>query len=73
MARKLASIVGDALIPDKPQELIVAVFDPSDAGDQPRGKQVNKPQGIWYTPTTGIWQTVWMEPVPQKHITADRI
>ena len=32
-------------------------------GAQPRGKQVSKPDGIWYTPVTGIWQTVWLEPV----------
>src|SRR5262249_53113474 len=32
-------------------------------GYQPRGKQVRKPEGIWYTPSTGIWQTVWLEPV----------
>ncbi|GHV69357.1 hypothetical protein FACS1894199_17910 [Bacteroidia bacterium] len=36
---------------------------------QPRGKQVNKPSGIWYTAVTGIWQTVWLEPVSAKHIT----
>jgi beta-galactosidase/beta-glucuronidase len=50
------------------QELIVGVWDPTDAGAQPRGKQVNKPGGIFYTPTTGIWQTVWLEPVPQDGI-----
>jgi len=46
------------------QELVVAVSDPTDAGTQPRGKQVQQPNGIWYTPSTGIWQTVWIEPVP---------
>jgi beta-galactosidase/beta-glucuronidase len=50
------------------QELVVRVFDPTDAGTQPRGKQVRRPGGIFYTPTTGIWQTVWLEPVPQSHI-----
>lgn len=50
------------------QELVVAVWDPSDAGTQPRGKQVRKPGGIWYTPTTGIWQTVWAEPVAVSFI-----
>ncbi len=44
------------------------VWDPTDQGYQPRGKQVNKPEGIWYTPVTGIWQTVWIEPVPQNYI-----
>ncbi len=48
-------------------EIIVSVFDPSDAGTQPRGKQVRKPNGIWYTPTSGIWQTVWIEPVNYVH------
>jgi beta-galactosidase/beta-glucuronidase len=51
-----------------PNELVVAVWDPSDAGTQPRGKQVRKPQGIWYTPTSGIWQTVWLEPVDSAYI-----
>lgn len=51
------------------QKLVVKVFDPSDSGYQPRGKQVRKPEGIWYTPVTGIWQTVWLEPVSEKHIT----
>jgi len=45
------------------QELIVAVWDPTDKGTQPRGKQVQKPGGIFYTSTTGIWGTVWLEPV----------
>jgi hypothetical protein len=52
-----------------PNELVVRVWDPTDAGAQPRGKQVSKPGGIWYTPVTGIWQTVWMEPVPEARIT----
>ncbi|MDQ6887999.1 MAG: hypothetical protein M3068_11990 [Gemmatimonadota bacterium] len=52
------------------QELIVAVWDPTDAGDQPRGKQVRKPRSIFYTSVTGIWQTVWVEVVPAAHITA---
>jgi hypothetical protein len=56
--------VTDALKPTGEQELLVAVWDPTDAGTQPRGKQVRNPRGIWYTPTTGIWQTVWLEPVP---------
>ena len=41
---------------------------PSDRGEQPRGKQVERPEGIWYTPVTGIWQTVWLEPVAAQHI-----
>ncbi len=46
-----------------PQELIVRVFDPTDDAGEPRGKQSIRPGGIMYTPTTGIWQTVWLEPV----------
>lgn len=60
--------ITDALAPNGPQTLIVAVRDPTDAGTQPRGKQVLKPHGIWYTPTSGIWQTVWLESVPQTYI-----
>ena len=51
----------------------VKVWDPTDDGYQPRGKQVNKPHGIWYTPVTGIWQTVWLEPVPETFIKELRI
>ncbi len=51
-----------------PQELVVRVFDPSSSGQQARGKQVDKPRGIWYTPTSGIWRTVWLEPVPASWI-----
>ncbi|MBD1260563.1 beta-galactosidase [Maribacter polysiphoniae] len=51
-----------------PQNLIIRVWDPTDDGPQPRGKQVNNPEGIWYTPVTGIWQTVWLEPVHTKRI-----
>ena len=45
-------------------KLTVRVWDPTDKGVQPRGKQVERPEGVWYTPVTGIWQTVWLEPVP---------
>ncbi len=50
------------------QKLVVRVWDPSDRGFQPRGKQVEKPHGIWYTSVTGIWQTVWLEPVGEARI-----
>jgi hypothetical protein len=53
--------------------LVVKVWDPTDEGYQPRGKQVNNPEGIWYTPVTGIWQTVWLEPVTARHIEELRI
>ena len=59
--------VTDALRPGE-QELVVAVWDPTDTGPQPRGKQVLKPNSIWYTAVTGIWQTVWLEPVPAIRI-----
>jgi hypothetical protein len=57
--------ITDALKKGSEQELLVGVYDPSDGGTQPRGKQVRKPGGIYYTPTTGIWQTVWLEPVSE--------
>lgn len=47
-------------------ELVLGVTDPSDTGEQPRGKQQLDPRGIWYTPVAGIWQTVWLEPVPNE-------
>lgn len=50
------------------QEIKVSVWDPTDDGPQPRGKQVKKPEGIWYTPVTGIWQTVWLEGVAKTYI-----
>ena len=54
-------------------KLVVKVWDPTNDGYQPRGKQVNRPEGIWYTSVTGIWQTVWLEPVPEKYITNVKI
>ena len=50
------------------QTLRVRVYDATDQTFQPRGKQVEVPGLIWYTPVTGIWQTVWMEPVSKSHI-----
>lgn len=44
-------------------EIVLSVWDPTDNGSQPRGKQVLDPKGIWYTAVTGIWKTVWLEPV----------
>jgi hypothetical protein len=61
--------ITDALKEGK-NELAVRVEDPTDSAAQPRGKQVQKPGGIWYTPVSGIWQTVWLEPVNKPgHIT----
>ena len=56
--------VTEALGDRKEHELIVRVWDPTNDGFQPRGKQVKEPRGIWYTSVSGIWQTVWLEPVP---------
>lgn len=50
------------------QKIVVKVWDPTDKGFQPRGKQVDKPNGIWYTAVTGIWQTVWIEATPVYYI-----
>ncbi len=61
--------ITDVVKRDGENELVVGVWDPTDKGPQPRGKQVLKPHGIWYTPSTGIWQTVWLEPVPASHLT----
>ena len=52
----------------KSNNIVVKVWDPTDKGPQPRGKQVSNPNSIWYTPVSGIWQTVWLEPVAEKHI-----
>lgn len=65
--------ITDALKSQGEQELVVGVWDPTDAGTQPRGKQVNRPQGIYYTPSTGIWQTVWLEAVTAAHIDSLKI
>ncbi|MET7455786.1 PA14 domain-containing protein [Streptomyces sp. NPDC005574] len=68
---KFGADVTDALKPGRTQELIVGVYDPTDAQDgenPPLGKQRLDPSGIWYTPSSGIWQTVWMEPVAADHV-----
>ena len=57
----------------KNNTLLVKVWDPTDKGYQPRGKQVSRPEGIWYTPVTGIWQTVWLESVSESYIQDLRI
>lgn len=48
--------------------LTVRVYDPTDSSANQRGKQTLKPGGIFYTATSGIWQTVWLEPVEKEHI-----
>jgi hypothetical protein len=48
--------------------IVVKVYDPTDQGIGPHGKQVLKPGSIYYTPSSGIWQTVWLESVPTDYI-----
>ena len=48
--------------------LELRVTDPTDTGSLSRGKQRLKNTGIWYTPQSGIWQTVWMECVPENYL-----
>lgn len=54
------------------QQITVGVWDPADEGPQPNGKQVVNPHGIWYTPVTGIWQTVWLEGVPETYVASTK-
>lgn len=66
--------ITSALKPSGLQEIVVAVFDPADPkkdGVQPKGKQLGS-RGIWYTRTTGIWQSVWLEPTAAVHLRALR-
>lgn len=68
---KFSVDITDVLRPGRAQELIVGVYDPTDAAggeNPPLGKQRLDPSGIWYTPSSGIWQTVWMEPVARDHV-----
>lgn len=65
--------VTDALNKKKGQVITMKVWDPTNEGLQARGKQLLDPRGIWYTPVSGIWQTVWMETVPASHIDQVRI
>jgi hypothetical protein len=62
--------ITDALNPDGPQQIALVVWDPTNAGDQAVGKQAlpEIKKGFRYTPTTGIWQPVWLEPVPESSI-----
>ncbi|MBR5956034.1 MAG: beta-galactosidase [Bacteroidales bacterium] len=60
--------ITDLLRKKGPQDLKVKVTDASDQSWQPRGKQVAHPRTIWYTSVTGIWQTVWLEAVPQARV-----
>jgi len=57
-----------ALRPSGPQEIVVRAEDRNEAGPFPVGKQRNQPEGLFYTGSSGIWQTVWLEQVPAAHV-----
>ena len=65
--------ITEFLNPGSAQKIVVSVWDPTDTGYQPRGKQVLQTEGVWYTASSGIWQTVWLEPVPEQFIERLRI
>jgi hypothetical protein len=65
--------ISDALKAGGSQEIVLSVWDPADRGKQPRGKQVSRPRGIFYTSVTGIWRTVWLEPVNKAYIKSLKI
>jgi len=65
--------VTDALAATERPELVVRVTDPTDTEPGARGKQSSTPGGIWYSPQSGIWQTVWWEVVPERHVRAVRL
>lgn len=64
--------ISKALKKGNKQQIAIRVWDPTNDGPQPRGKQINDPHGIWYTPVTGIWQTVWLERVSDSHIVSTK-
>ncbi|MEA1875340.1 MAG: glycoside hydrolase family 2 TIM barrel-domain containing protein [Bacteroidota bacterium] len=61
--------ITDFVTRSKNQKLWLSVWDPSTEGKQAVGKQNSNPHGIWYTPSSGIWQTVWLETVAESYIT----
>ncbi|NLI54673.1 MAG: glycoside hydrolase family 2 [Clostridiales bacterium] len=67
------AVLSDALVSGAANELLVRVRDETDASCWSRGKQSSRPGGIWYTPQSGIWQTVWLERVPKRRIESLRI
>lgn len=60
--------ITDRVKPGEPHQLIVAVWDPTDSSWRLHGKQSLHPGGCSYSACSGIWQTVWLEPVPESHI-----
>lgn len=65
--------ITSALTDKKEQELVVYTYDNTGAEGQPKGKQALNKWGCWYTPVSGIWQTVWLEPVHPIHIQDFRV
>jgi len=53
---------------DRENDILISVWDPTDKSNQERGKQTSTTGGIYYTAVSGIWQTVWLEPVPKTFI-----
>lgn len=68
-----SAAMSEAFVPGIPNELLIRVRDETDTACWSRGKQSSKPGGIWYTPQSGIWQTVWLERVPKRHIEGLRL
>ncbi len=60
-------------LPERDNEIVLRVQDATDSGFQTRGKQSSKRGGMWYTPQSGIWQTVWLESVPAQYIRSAKI
>ncbi|MCH1624123.1 glycoside hydrolase family 2 protein [Ferdinandcohnia quinoae] len=54
-------------------EIIISVWDPTDSNGHERGKQTLHPKGLFYTAVSGIWQTIWIEPVPKQYIKSIRM
>ena len=61
--------ITDYLKPDKTNEIAIYVKDDLNI-KYPYGKQTKKPEGMWYTKVSGIWQSVWLESVPNEYIKA---
>ena len=61
-------VLSETFVGGIPNELVVRVRDETDTACWSRGKQSSKPGGIWYTPQSGIWQTVWLERAPKRRI-----
>ena len=62
-----------ALVHAGQNSIRLEVTDPTDTSYISRGKQALKPGGIWYTPQSGIWQTVWLEPLPAQYLAQVRM